>query len=215
MPHLIETIKNESISGAIAKLKEAQAYIVKQAKITCREIESIDHPWGIKAKRLDVNLKSENRPVLVGKESEKLTEVFNISATVERLIAALEWFEINHPEYSVQECHPSTSQHIMSEKDDDGKGNDLVLMYGEKKIIVEVCDVVSSNAGANGKEKKDLESLGCGKSVPEDQIERYICTSNEFAKALIRPTRKWKTMHYRYDPVFESDTHLLHVIQPG
>ena len=53
----------------------------------------------------------------------------------------------------------------------------------------------------NGKEKKDLKNLGCSEMVPNDDVDRYIATSEEFAAALTGPKRKWSNMHYRYRPI--------------
>lgn len=44
-------------------------------------------------KRITVDLLSSDRPSLIHKESERLAECVNILATVERLVAALSWFE--------------------------------------------------------------------------------------------------------------------------
>ena len=109
---------------------------------------------------------------LVGKSEEKYVEVINILATAERTVSALKWLGNEFPGSLVQECHASTS---------DGKeGNDIVLVNLEGAVSVrcEVCDVVASKAGQNGKEKKDLKNLGCTLSVPDDNIRRFIATSS-------------------------------------
>ena len=75
---------------------------------------------------------------------------------------------------------------------------------GDVVIRCEVCDVVSNNAGANGKEKKDLLNLGCNEIVPNDGIKRYICTAPEFANALTSSKRKWKNSPYRYECIITN-----------
>ena len=77
----------------------------------------------------------------------------------------------------VKECHPSTSS---------AKGsNDLMLedTIGVVVVRCEVCDVASDSAGSNGKERKDVASLGCADGVPDDGVRRFLCTSPEFARA--------------------------------
>lgn len=69
------------------------------------------------------------------------------------------------------------------------------------KVRCEVCDVASSNAGQNKKEKNDLKILGCAEIVPVDGVDRFTATSSEFAAALTSPKRKWSMLHYRYDPI--------------
>ena len=108
-------------------------------------------------------------------------------------------------------CHPSTS-------DAEG-GNDLVLATPEGAVVVrcEVCDVASSNAGANSKEKSDLLKLSCANGVPEYGVERFICTAREFANALRSGYRKWQNYAYRYELIElgdEADTCLLRIVPP-
>ena len=150
---------------------------------------------------------------LVGKVSERFAEVVNIAATMERLLDTLQWFQEN-PQYGalvVGECHPSTS--------DDADGNDIVLrsLEGAVRVRCEVCDVVSSCPGQNGKEKSDLKNLGCEAAVPEDGVDRYIATSPEFAEALASSARKWKDKPYRYEVILtagDESTHLLQIRPP-
>lgn len=79
----------------------------------------------------------------------------------------------------------------------------------------EVTDVISSNPGQNGKEKKDLRNLGCAEYVPNDLVARYIATSREFANALTSVKRKWHKMHYRYvthETELNDQTVLLEIV---
>jgi hypothetical protein len=138
-------------------------------------------------KRKHVSLKGADRPAAVCKDAERFGEVVNMVATLERLLAAMGWFE-RQPEFMgmrVKECHPSTSS---------AKGsNDLLLEDATGAVVVrcEVCDVASDSAGSNGKERKDISSLGCANGIPDDGVRRFLCTSPEFARAIQSPKRKW------------------------
>lgn len=208
MPHLINSFGGKAIKDGLSDLRATHDFLVDRAKLSIKKFESISSPWGINAKRISVSLQCEKRPALIGKDEEKLSEVINMVATTERLIDVLEWFG-RKENFSIHECHPSTS-------DNDG-GNDLVLKIGGKIAVrCEVCDVISTNAGSNGKEKKDLRNLGCGENVLDDGVERYICTSNEFAVALTSDKRNWQSKNYRYSsiPVGVADTVLLLLVRP-
>lgn len=193
MAHLIETIVDKPIGDAIESLRQAHDLIVEQAIQAQKKIGIKDGSWGLEFKRLDVALpKGES---LVGKGSERFVEIINILATTERTISALVWLSIEFPNAVVSECHASTSS--------DHEGNDIVLVEEvSRRVMVrcEVTDVISSRAGQNGKEKKDIQSLGCASSVPDDGVVRYIATSFEFSQALASKSRKWGNMHYRYIP---------------
>jgi hypothetical protein len=89
----------------------------------------------------------------------------------------------------------------------------------DNNVIVrcEVCDVASSNAGQNKKEKSDIKNLGCAEGVPVDNIRRFISTSSEFSIALTSNKRKWKSIPYRYvahQTNLPDRTVLLEVIDP-
>lgn len=199
MPHVVEPFSNASFDEAIHDLRAAHAFVVSRAKAAIHGADVHPGSWGIALKRTLIDLTAESRPKLIGKPSEKLGEVINITATIERLIAAMEWFARELPTCSIHECHPSTS--------DDANGNDLVLVNGSGDIVVrcEVCDVASSNAGSNGKEKKDIRNLGCSEEVPDDNVRRFICTAPEFATALTSEKRKWATLPYRYEHISVGD----------
>ena len=199
MPHVIEPFTNSSFEDAVADLRAANSFIVSRAKKALIAADISVGKWGISLKRTPVDLGGDSKPRLVGKPSERLSEVINIAATVERLIAAIEWFSRECPSCKIHECHPSTS--------DEANANDLVVVDGKGNVVVrcEVCDVASNSAGSNSKEKKDIRNLGCNVAVPEDNVRRYICTSPEFASALTSEKRKWATMPYRYEQTFVGD----------
>lgn len=202
MPHLIEPLANNtSYQGALTQLRAAHLHIVECCKNSIFNAVEHTHTWGILTKRLTVNLSTNAVPRLIGKDSEKYSEIANIMATTERLISALEWFS-NEPKFktlTIKECHPSTS--------DVEDGNDLVLVdsYGSIIVRCEVCDVASTNAGQNNKENRDLQNLGCADSVPSDGTTRFICTSPEFAKTLCNKKRRWNNKHYRYRLIDTND----------
>jgi hypothetical protein len=193
MAHIIETIENLPTKIALEKLREAHSFISKKVIAAQSLIGTDSANWGIKTKRMFVDL--SKGPDLVGKSTEKFVELINILATTERTIEALEWLTKNYPSHVVQECHASTSDYK--------GGNDIVLtdQNGFVKVRCEVCDVASRNAGQNKKEKNDLKILGCAEVVPNDGTDRFIATSSEFARALTSTKRKWSALHYHYDPI--------------
>lgn len=132
-------------------------------------------------------------------------------ATVERLIAALNWFEQQSEcrDLRVKQCHPSTSSAKES--------NDLMLEddIGRNVVLCEVCDVASSSAGQNGKERNEIKRLGCTNGVPADCVRRFICTSPEFARAIQSVKRQWGQRQHRYreyEVGDESHTIMLELI---
>ena len=95
MPHVIEPFTNSSFEDAVADLRAANSFIVSRAKKALIAADISVGKWGISLKRTPVDLGGDSKPRLVGKQSERLSEVINIAATVERLIAAIEWFKGN------------------------------------------------------------------------------------------------------------------------
>ncbi len=213
MAHLVDFIKEEPLALARKKLAAAHDFIVSRAQVALRQPPTAQAGWGISTKRLKVDLSGHERPELVKKGSERLAEILNIAATIERLLGALLWFE-QEPRFQwleVQICHPSTSSAKNS--------NDLVLAEKNGLVCVrcEVCDVAARSAGQNGKEQKDLKSLRCESGVPKDGIYRFLCTSSEFADALTSEKRDWAMLLYRYiaHPVADgSETFMLEVLAP-
>ena len=201
MPHVIKPFANEPFQNAVARLRSAHEHIVSQAQESLATFEGSGECWGITIKRHRVELDTRHESRLIGKPDEKLAEIINISATIERLIAAIEWFasRLNDDGSRILECHPSTS--------DEDDGNDLVIVNADGDIAVrcEVCDVASSNAASNGKERKDIRNLGCSQAVPDDDVERYVCTAPEFARALVSSRRKWDDKPYCYEMIELND----------
>jgi hypothetical protein len=194
MKHLVTTFADLALTDARRQLAEAHDFLVSRCLDALAAIPKTGPLWGIQMKRMHVELKTTARPAVVCKDAERFGEVVNMVATLERLIAALGWFE-QEPEFRglrVKECHPSTS----STKG----GNDLMLedAAGIVAVRCEVCDVASASAGQNGKERKDIASLGCADRVPDDGVRRFICTSPEFARGIQSTKRKWAERHHRY-----------------
>lgn len=214
MKHLIATLTNIPLSTARHQLSEVHDFLVARCLAALKTIPQAGPLWGAQMKRMYVDLKTTLRPAEVCKDAERFGEVINMIATLERLVAALGWFE-QHPEFRnlrVKECHPSTS----SLKG----GNDLVLEDTAGIIFVrcEVCDVASDAAGSNGKERKDIASLGCANGIPADGVRRFLCTSPEFARAIQSPKRMWAKCHYRYREFAVGDetaTVLVELISPA
>lgn len=207
MPHLIEPFHDRSYQEALSYLETAHNFIVMCAKNSLRSPDKRDL-WGTVLKRQPVKLRA-GKPPSVGKSIESLTEVINIAATVERLIASLRWLSIRFPDALVKECHPSTS--------DTNDGSDLILglQGGRETARAEVSDVVSETQDSNSKEKSDLERLGCADFVPTDGIQRFLITSPEFGRFLTRQRRRWGTKHYEYllhEAGDEANTRILEII---
>ncbi len=178
--HLINSTKG-SLAEVLRELKEAHRFVVGHCQLPVPAAHNMQ--WAIEMKRTRISLPVQNRPALVGKDSEQLFEAVNLLATVERLIDALEWFA-HHDEFkdmTVLACHPSTS----SGTGKAGKGSDLVLGHNENTplVLCEVSDIASSKDG-NKKEKRDLKSLGYdeGYGVPDDGKRRFLCLSTQFAE---------------------------------
>jgi hypothetical protein len=194
MQHLVTTFTNVSLPDARRELAEAHSFLVACCLNALASVPKTGPLWGIQMKRMQVDLKIDARPALVCKDTERFGEVVNMVATLERLLAALGWFE-HQPEFQglrVKECHPSTSSTRGS--------NDVVLADDAGNVMVrcEVCDVASTSAGQNGRERKDIASLGCAGGVPCDGVRRFICTSPEFACAIQSTNRKWVEYLHRY-----------------
>jgi hypothetical protein len=213
MTHIVNPFNNARFDDALKLLRAAHRFLVSRAKDAITASNFDESRWGTSMKRSPVPLNLGDVPLLIGKPEEKLSEVINIVATVERLIDAIDWFarQPQYEGYSILECHPSTS--------DETDGNDLVIMDRNSKVAVrcEVCDVASSKAGSNNKETKDIQNLGCDRFVPQDGVLRYICTAPEFANALAGQGRKWGSKPYRYGLIatgFPSGTCML-LIKPA
>jgi hypothetical protein len=208
MAHLIRSYSDMPYAALADRLSAAHGFLVSRADATLRELTSCQSRWGTLLKRTRVSLDAENSPEAITKSSERLVEVINMAATLERLLDRLAWFS-SQPAFAgltVLECHPSTSSSLA--------GNDLVLRTRPRRVSVrcEVTDVASSSAGQNGKERKDLASLGCLASVPAAGVDRFVCTSTEFAKALTSSIRKWQKCHYRYQ-VYEVGTSYTRMLE--
>lgn len=210
MSHLIRSYGLTSYHALLGDLRSAHGHLSRCTSTALGKIGQVPERWGAHLKRLKVEFGAD-RPPTIAKASERLGEVVNMAATLERMIDAVHWFS-SQEEYAhlaVLECHPTTGS--------TEKGNDLVLGEGPTapRVLVEVTDVVSDSAGQNGKELKDLASLGCDALVPQDGVRRYLCTSEEFAAALTSRDRKWGRYHYRYrvTPIGDAGTHLLEICQ--
>jgi hypothetical protein len=208
MAHIIETITNVTPAVALTELQDAHDFLATRVVGTQARLASDTDHWGMATKRTIVDL--AGGPVLVGKNSERFVELINILATTERTIEALQWLARHYSDSQVRECHASTS--------DDSEGNDIVLTDMGVSILVrcEVCDVISKNPSQNGKEKSDLKKLGCNVILPDDGVARYIATSPEFAGALSGKLRKWKQMHFAYEPIatgLPGETVMLRIVK--
>jgi hypothetical protein len=201
MRHLVCSFGDTTIAEGIQDLYRAHDFLVACSVDAIRGVPEGGPQWGCQMKRLWVLLPLEGRPSLVAKDRERFGEVVNMVATLERLLAVLGWFD-ERPEFRqlrIAACHPSTSSA--------SEANDLVLSNagGEIAVRCEVSDVAAGVASQNGKELKDLASLGCAEGVPRDGIRRFLCTSPEFASAIQSGRRKWALRGHRYRPFLTGE----------
>ena len=170
--------------------------------------------WGCDFKRIDIRFPpahksrrftdSTGRIHFLVEESvrcQKLIEVINQTATIERLMDCLRW-TMTHPSglsrYKIQLCHPTTSSD--ADGKDDGLDHDLVLADSAgTTAIFEVSDVASSKDG-NRKAEKDLRSLGVleeGKGEEKFRVRDwpssrlFLVVSSEWKPRLQNKRRKW------------------------
>jgi hypothetical protein len=211
MPHLIRSLfatpdKLLSIQEVCQQLRAAHDYLALQGQLALERARFIvpDIAWGVQVKRIRVALPALNKPALVLEEAEhNLVEVINQCATLERLIDALEWADINLPDFSVLLCHPTTS----SEKEKTQADNDLILVNGiGERARFEVSDVVGSR-DTNQKAAKDITSLQRG-GLPSDKL--YLVVSAELSALIQR--QKSKSTHMCQSVIDEGSTHIFQII---
>ena len=220
MPHMVEPILDPStIAKVLQDLSVAHAFLVEAARRSIPQLgQAATGQWGVTAKRVSVSLPVE-RPELVPDAIDNLpfAEVVNQCATLERLLGALHWADKHLNGYVVERCHPTTS----SQKNGGQTDNDLVLFRTADghRCRFEISDVASSTGDGNGKELKDLASLGipvAGHDRISGTDRRFLVVSNDFSKYLLRPTRHGlKAGRFHYSLVGEeSSTHVIEVL-PG
>lgn len=179
--HLIKGFQAASFDNAIAELESAHDFLAK----LCQQATNLSsiRSFGVQTKRQLLDLPSNGRPEFIGKGKEGIAECINQLATVERMLDALRWFQTQFPNAKVI-CHPSTS----SGSSEEGKGNDIQVLdenNGNVLAICEVSDIASSQRSHNGKAAKEIASLGITpQGFPNDNNRRFICTSEQFAKAI-------------------------------
>lgn len=222
MAHLVaQVVGPTEVSALRVQLEEAHGFLVAAAKAVVHRLDTLDaENWGTVVKRQYVIL-TDGRPPLVREAANQhsFAEVVNQCATLERLMDVIRWAE-RWPELEgakVVGCHPTTSSGSAREdehkRDDD---HDLVLVdRSGVRWMFEVSDVASEQDG-NGKERKDLASLGIPTSdQPHDWPtgRRFLVVSTEFAARLRKPTRhglRLKLFHYVEQPL-SSSTHLFEI----
>jgi hypothetical protein len=209
------------ISRLHDELRAAHDYLAEAAKLTAARLpELLVSSWGSAAKRTAVRLVGR-KPSRVSDHvvDHSFAEIVNQCATLERLLDALRWAETAGSglrEYHVLLCNPTTSS---SAGLDD---HDLVLRGPRGECAkFEVSDVASVKDG-NGKEEKDLRSLGClskdggdPTAWPEGRV--FLVVGPEFATRLRKATRhglKRGAFHYVEFKAPDSDTSLFEV-RPG
>lgn len=221
MRHLVDPVTHRtSLPSLREKLQAAHDYLCDSAKKTAAILPQIAiEAWATAAKRTMVNLEGP-KPELVNQAVgvQSFVEIVNQCATLERLVDALRWAESEQSGlrgYEVALCHPTTSSGT-AEND-----HDLVLIGPSKELAkFEVSDVASEKDG-NGKEVKDLVSLGCLSESRDEPGQwptgrMFLVVSPEFAKRLMRSRRRHGigrgTFHYVEHNVADRDTRILEVV---
>src|SRR4051812_47205968 len=93
MPHLVRPFGNVPLPAAIQRLRAAHEFLVTCAASASPPVAAPD--WGTRFKRVAVPLDRPGRPTDIEKTQEKLAEVINMAATLERLLGALRWFSLS------------------------------------------------------------------------------------------------------------------------
>jgi hypothetical protein len=159
----------------MSDLRSAHDWIVERARGWTADVaEPPDSSWGIRSKRIPVDLTGTDAPPLVTSNQHPISELLNICATVERLLDALVWAIENGWADRVLECNPSTS----------GASGppDLRTEGRNGEAWFEVSDVVSPR-DPNRKLRTDWDRL----AVVGPGIARFLVVSPSFEnKKLIR-----------------------------
>jgi len=156
----------------------------------------------------------------IGKNSEKLSEVINQCATMERLLDTLIWAQTDESElvqFSVECCHPTTSSVQVKGKKMIGD-NDLVLVDSNGQYArFEIFDIVSDQ-DSNGKEEKRLRSLDVWRKGVDQESRTdwpagriFLAVSQDFAPRLQRAK---KPPWLRYANAWNSEQTCIVEIKP-
>ncbi len=189
--YLVKPILEASLPNSISEFRAVHDFLVAQTRAA---VASEHDQWAINIKRLIVDLRGAHRPSLLGKEEEKLVEVLNVTASLERLIGALNWFsrEEEFGALILAECRAPIGGAT------DSYSVVLSNARARMKVLCEVCDVASSVAVQPGKEREYLWRLGCQGTVPSDGVRRFICTSPEFTALVQKEQRDTQRIAHRY-----------------
>ncbi len=224
--HLVLPVRDANPSDLLEGLRAAHDYLVMAARATVpRLLDLPSASWGAAAKREHVVLPLDGRPSLVSSDVEKhsFLEVVNQCATLERLIDTLSWTATKEELRGARlvRCNPTTSSAPRSkDAPREEVDHDLVLRdEASRRWRFEVSDVASSKDG-NGKEKKDLISLGIWRAG-DDEVpgwpdgRHFLVVSSEFAQRLQSPTRHGLRLGlFHYVPVKpDGETRILEVCQ--
>ncbi len=205
--YLVKPILEASLPNSISEFRAVHDFLVAQTRAA---VASEHDQWAINIKRLIVDLRGAHRPSLLGKEEEKLIEVLNVTASLERLMAALNWFsrEVGLGLLILAAAGGATDSYSIVLSNERGK----------TRVLCEVCDVASGVAVQPGKEREYLWRLGCQGTVPFDGVRRFICTSPEFAAVVQKEQRDNQRIAHRYvlhQINDEAETVLLEIVGQG
>jgi hypothetical protein len=179
--HLVNPIRNLSIGECYEKLKEAHKIIVECSSNKISELaSSASDLWGTECKRILVEMPAATD--LIGSARQKLSEMINQCATMERLLALLEWLNTSseYARYKIDCCHPTTSS------TDGENGLVLIAPVTGEKVRFEVWDCVAKKVN-NDKLKKSLAKLQAG----NQQSDRFfLVVSSELVPILTKKNFK-------------------------
>jgi len=221
MPHLVAPVLDATPIGQVLReINEAHSFLNLEGRVAARRIVGVgDEHWGVQVKRINVLLPKDKRPHLCrdAPDEHSFSEVVNQCATLTRLIDALAWTSEQWPNAVVTRCHPTTS----SRKRHGVPDNDLMVrLEGRRALRFEVSDVASEKDG-NGKEFKDLVSLGAlasrerrSRTKPWPRARLFLVVSEEFSRRMMRlKKRRLEKEGIRYCMVGRpSSTRIIEVL---
>jgi hypothetical protein len=218
MSHLVSPLRDLSLKDGLRALTQAHGFIAEQAALCLASQRGratlVTETWGCDFKRIEVRFPpghesrnftdSTDRVHTLVDETvrpQKLIEVINQAATIERLLDALRWAMSDSSGLSgctIRLCHPTTSSE--ADDEDETTDHDLVLAGAAGvTAFFEVSDVASPKDG-NRKEEKDLRSLCVleeGKGEEKFRVRDwpaarlFLVVSSDWKPRLLNNRRKW------------------------
>ncbi len=185
--HMIAPLVGTALEPALKLLQDEHDRWAGAVHVAVRGHSAHDTPMrGIQLKRIEVEVEG------AAGQRQKLTEVINQLATIERLLAAMRWARSHlHDFDTVVIAHPTTSSRPRNVFEVDGAkrsepaDNDLILADAAgRQCWFEVSDVVGESDG-NRKEAKERASLTRASNGVEVH-RRYLVVSQSFCDLIWR-----------------------------